>query len=124
MVSGGKGVNWNLLVVVVVVVVVVGRGPRVGAVGTSGVVVVVLRAIGVVTVGIGKCELSLLSGLNPGGRSFETSSIMTGMAGETRKPSIKTPAPGDVDETVGGESVVASSSSSGILAACTCAWRM
>lgn len=108
MVSVGNGVNWNLLVVVVV-----GRGPLVGTVGTSG---VVLGGIGVVE--IGKCEISsLLSGLNPGGRSLETSSIMTGMAGETRKPSIKTPAPGDADETVGGEKVISSSSSSAILAA-------
>jgi hypothetical protein len=102
--SVGRGVNSNGLRVVVVVggfvvvvnFLVVGRGPLVGTVGTSGVVVVVGGGLGVVNVA---------SGLKPGGRSPDRSSRMTGTAGETRKPSINTP-----DLEGGGVGVVCSSS--------------
>ena len=105
--SVGRGVNWNGLRVVVVgggfVVVVnflvVGRGPLVGTVGTSGVVVVLGGGLGVGA-----------SGLKPGGRSPDRSSRITGTAGETRKPSINTP-----ELEGGGVGVVCSSS--GMLAA-------
>ena len=108
--SVGRGVNSNGLRVEVVVgglVVVVdflvgGRGPLVGTVGTSGVVVVLGGGLEVVKVA---------SGLKPGGSSPDRSSRMTGTAGETRKPSINTP---DLDG--GGVGVVCSSS--GRLAAC------
>ena len=105
--SVGRGVNWNGLRVVVVgggfVVVVnflvVGRGPLVGTVGTSGVVVVLGGGLG-----------GGASGLKPGGRSPDRSSRITGTAGETRKPSINTP-----ELEGGGVGVVCSSS--GMLAA-------
>ena len=107
----GRGVNWkgfsvvvvgfgvcvvDLVVVVLVVLVfgvfvVVGLGPLVGTVGTS---CVVLGGRGVVG-GRG------LSGLKPGGRRAEISSRITGTAGETRKPSIR---------SAGGGWVVTSSS--------------
>ena len=74
------------MVLVLGVVVVVGRGPLVGTVGTS---CVVLGGRGVVG-GRG------LSGLKPGGRRAEMSSRMTGTAGETRKPSIRSPGGGRV----------------------------
>ena len=107
--SVGRGVNWNGLRVVVVVggfvvvvdFLVVGRGPLVGTVGTSGVVVVLGGGLGVVNVA---------SGLKPGGRSPDRSSRITGTAGETRKPSINTP-----ELEGGGVGVVCSSS--GMLAA-------
>ena len=102
--SVGRGVNSNGLrvkvvvggLVVVVVFLVVGRGPLVGTVGTSGVVVVLGGGLEVVKVA---------SGLKPGGSSPDRSSRMTGTAGETRKPSINTP---DLDG--GGVGVVCSSS--------------
>ena len=108
--SVGRGVNSNGLrvevvvggLVVVVDFLVVGRGPLVGTVGTSGVVVVLGGGLEVVKVA---------SGLKPGGSSPDRSSRMTGTAGETRKPSINTP---DLDG--GGVGVVCSSS--GRLAAC------
>ena len=108
--SVGRGVNSNGLrvevvvggLVVVVDFLVVGRGPLVGTVGTSWVVVVLGGGLEVVKVA---------SGLKPGGSSPDRSSRMTGTAGETRKPSINTP---DLDG--GGVGVVCSSS--GILAAC------
>ena len=108
--SVGRGVNSNDLrvevvvggLVVVVDFLVVGRGPLVGTVGTSGVVVVLGGGLEVVKVA---------SGLKPGGSSPDRSSRMTGTAGETRKPSINTP---DLDG--GGVGVVCSSS--GRLAAC------
>ena len=108
--SVGRGVNSNGLrvevvvggLVVVVDFLVVGRGPLVGTVGTSGVVVVLGGGFEVVKVA---------SGLKPGGSSPDRSSRMTGTAGETRKPSINTP---DLDG--GGVGVVCSSS--GMLAAC------
>ena len=108
--SVGRGVNSNDLrvevvvggLVVVVDFLVVGRGPLVGTVGTSGVVVVLGGGLEVVKVA---------AGLNPGGSSPDRSSRMTGTAGETRKPSINTP---DLDG--GGVGVVCSSS--GRLAAC------
>lgn len=107
--SVGRGVNSNGLrvevvvggLVVVVDFLVVGRGPLVGTVGTSGVVVVLGGGLEVVKVA---------SGLKPGGSSPDRSSRMTGTAGETRKPSINTP---DLDG--GGVGVVCSSS--GMLAA-------
>ena len=100
--SVGRGVNSNGLRVVVVVggfvvvvdFLVVGRGPLVGTVGTSGVVV-----------GGGLGVVNVASGLKPGGRSPDRSSRMTGTAGETRKPSINTP-----DFEGGGVGVVCSSS--------------
>ena len=100
--SVGRGVNSNGLRVVVVVggfvvvanFLVVGRGPLVGTVGTSGVVVVLGGGLG-----------GGASGLKPGGRSPDRSSRMTGTAGETRKPSINTP-----DLEGGGVGVVCSSS--------------
>ena len=100
--SVGRGVNSNGLRVVVVVggfvvvvnFLVVGRGPLVGTVGTSGVVV-----------GGGLGVVNVASGLKPGGRSPDRSSRMTGTAGETRKPSINTP-----DLEGGGVGVVCSSS--------------
>ena len=112
--SVGRGVNSNGLrvevvvggLVVVVDFLVVGRGPLVGTVGTSGVVVVLGGGLEVVKVA---------SGLKPGGSSPDRSSRMTGTAGETRKPSINTP---DLDG--GGVGVVCSSS--GRLAACV--WPM
>ena len=102
--SVGRGVNSNGLrvevvvggLVVVVDFLVVGRGPLVGTVGTSGVVVVLGGGLEVVKVA---------AGLNPGGSSPDRSSRMTGTAGETRKPSINTP---DLDG--GGVGVVCSSS--------------
>jgi hypothetical protein len=102
--SVGRGVNSNGLrvevvvggLVVVVDFLVVGRGPLVGTVGTSGVVVVLGGGLEVVKVA---------SGLKPGGSSPDRSSRMTGTAGETRKPSINTP---DLDG--GGVGVVCSSS--------------
>ena len=102
--SVGRGVNSNGLrvevvvggLVVVVDFLVVGRGPLVGTVGTSGVVVVLGGGLEVVKVA---------SGLKPGGSSPDRSSRMTGTAGETRKPSINTP---DLDG--GGLGVVCSSS--------------
>ena len=108
--SVGRGVNSNGLrvevvvggLVVVVDFLVVGRGPLVGTVGTSGVVVVLGGGLEVVKVA---------AGLKPGGSSPDRSSRMTGTAGETRKPSINTP---DLDG--GGVGVVCSSS--GRLAAC------
>ena len=114
--SVGRGVNSNGLrvevvvggLVVVVDFLVVGRGPLVGTVGTSGVVVVLGGGLEVVKVA---------SGLKPGGSSPDRSSRMTGTAGETRKPSINTP---DLDG--GGVGVVCSSS--GRLAACVVGIRV
>ena len=110
--------NWNGLAVVFVVfvvvgtvvvvvvgaeVVVVGLGPLVGTVGTSG--------TGVVVVGGGIGVVMTAWGLKPGGSRLDTSSRMTGTAGETRKPSITV-----TDLEGGGVGVVCSSSA--ILAAC------
>ena len=114
--SVGRGVNSKGLrvevvvggLVVVVDFLVVGRGPLVGTVGTSGVVVVLGGGLEVVKVA---------SGLKPGGSSPDRSSRMTGTAGETRKPSINTP---DLDG--GGVGVVCSSS--GMLAACVVGIRV